>query len=204
MQKEIRDEWMDNIDWVKVHRQTHPEKRPLDDSSDDDEPAPINKTELYQQMIELMKPKETVSKALRRLGGGKAGIIASSASQRLKAKKNKTEVDPQKAEEEKQNKENVVKLTGLADKICQAGNLEIYQETYEKLSFLVKNAEEQLAKSKTVIPEGIDDDDALDMFADDFDKKDAGKSGDGEKTDEKNGQEPPAQVPSSSSSGPGK
>ncbi len=38
----------------------------------------------------------------------------------------------------------------------------IYEETFEKVAYRVKKAEEK--KNKTVIPEGVDEDDALVSF----------------------------------------
>ena len=41
--------------------------------------------------------------------------------------------------------------------------MEIYEETYESVSYKIKKEDEK-SSQKTVIPEGMDDDDALDMF----------------------------------------
>ena len=46
------------------------------------------------------------------------------------------------------------------------GYMEIYEDTYEKLSFMVKKKEEEQKPSK---PQ--DEDDALDMFGEAFDEK---------------------------------
>ncbi len=48
---------------------------------------------------------------------------------------------------------NVVFL-GLADELMVHGNMEIYEATYEKLAFTVKEYEERKDKTKTHIPEG--------------------------------------------------
>ena len=119
-----------------------------------------------------MKPGESVLKSLKRLGGNQN---SGSASQRWKKKKKNEVVDPVKEAEEKLNKENLLKLTEFADKLLQQGDSEIYQDTYEKLQFKVKLAAEKEAKNKTDVPEGIDDDDALDMFAESLDKKEDGQ-----------------------------
>ncbi len=42
--------------------------------------------------------------------------------------------------------------------------MEIYEETYESISYRLKQEEEKAGKKATDIPEGVDDDDALDMF----------------------------------------
>ena len=43
---------------------------------------------------------------------------------------------------------------GFADELLSCGELEIYQATYEKLAFTVKEAEEKEASKKMHIPEG--------------------------------------------------
>ena len=91
-----------------------------------------------------------------------------SASQRLKMKKKGIQADPN----EKENKEKMLKLTGLADGILtRSGNMEIYEETFESIMHKIKQEEEKKVGPKTAIPEGVDDDDALDMFADNADNK---------------------------------
>ena len=72
--------------------------------------------------------------------------------------------------------------------------MEIYEETYEGISYKLKLLEEaeKEGKSKTVIPEDMDDDDALDMFMDTAtkaeeasdDKKAESKAADAEKAKE--------------------
>lgn len=52
-----------------------------------------------------------------------------------------------------------------------SGYMEIYEDTYEKISYKIKQAEEVAEAAKTQIPDGTNDDDALDMFADAIDSK---------------------------------
>ena len=121
-----------------------------------------------------MKPGESVAKTLRRLGGNKAAM---SASQRWKKKKAGAVEDPQA----KENKEKMLKLTGLADTILtRSGNMEIYEETFESITHKIKVEEEKKVGPKTNIPDGVDDDDALDMFADSLDDKSQAKAPDAE------------------------
>lgn len=119
-------------------------------------------------MLSLLKPGESIVKALRRLGG--KGGKTQSASQRWKKQKTQ-ETDPQKIQE----KENMLKLTGLADSLLQDGDMEVYELTYEKITYELKQLEGKTEISSN-IPKDIDDDDALDMFAENFDKKDNPKS----------------------------
>ncbi|KAL3856392.1 hypothetical protein ACJMK2_011159 [Sinanodonta woodiana] len=165
---EIRDGWLDNIDWIQIKEV---DKNNLDGENEDsdDDPSNIDLIPIYKQMLELIQPGETVTKALRRLGGNQRKQVSS--MDKWKAKKQKVEETP----EEMLNKENIMKLTGLADEVLSTGNMDVYQMTYEKISFEVKKSEENSTKSKTVIPQGTQDDDALDMFADTFDAREAEK-----------------------------
>merc|ERR1712228_887706 len=71
---------------------------------------------------------------------------------------------------EKENKEQMLKLTGIADEILtRSGNMEIYEMTYEGILFKIKAEEEKKVGKKAAIPDNVDDDDALDMFADNLD-----------------------------------
>ena len=65
-------------------------------------------------MVSLMKPGESVAKALRRLGGGNKKMTS---AQRLKAKKQG--IKP--TEEEIKMQESFQNLTSLADKLIQTG-----------------------------------------------------------------------------------
>ena len=133
---------------------------------------------------------------------------AVSQSQRWKKKKAGVVEDPK----EKENKEQMLKLTGIADEILtrwsrhplscfiwgfkkwftRSGNMEIYEMTYEGILFKIKAEEEKKVCTmtriikfynfcanwvnlklkvgkKAAIPDNVDDDDALDMFADNLD-----------------------------------
>ncbi|KAK3609780.1 hypothetical protein CHS0354_022640 [Potamilus streckersoni] len=174
---EIRDGWLDNIDWVQIKEI---DKNKLGENEEsDDEPSTVDTIATYKQMLELIHPGETVTKALQRFGGTQRKQVSS--MDKWKAKKQKVEETP----EEKENKENFMKLTGFADEILGTGNMDIYQMTYEKISYEVKKSEENSTKSRTVIPQGTDDDDALDMFADNFDAREAEKLSSAEKKGDK-------------------
>ncbi len=51
------------------------------------------------------------------------------------------------------NPDNLLFL-GLADELMVHGNMEIYEATYEKLAFTIKEHDEKKEKAKTHIPEG--------------------------------------------------
>lgn len=174
--KEIKDNWIDNIDWVKIKAKEKDHEDKMGDSESDDE-EDFDEKAVYTEILSFLKPGETIAKALKRLGGNKGKI--QSSSQRWKAKKQKTPNDTGGPLEE--DKQKFLKLTELADKVMSTGNMEVYEMTYEKVNFLLKKFE----PSKTEIPEDMDNDDALDMFAENFDKES------GTKEDSSKGSEEP-------------
>ena len=132
-------------------------KKELEDEKEDEAEANYDEIANYRNMLQLLKPGESVAKALRRLGGNKKV----SSAQRWKNKKQVL------SGEEKENRDKMLRLTELADAILsRSGNMEVYEETYEKIAFKLKS----LKAKETEIPEGTNDDDALDMFASSLDQ----------------------------------
>lgn len=142
------------------------------DSETDEELPSLDIANHYKQMLELMKSGETVQKAICRLGGSKGS--SRSASSRWKKRKNTEGTSDENADtemtpDEKADKENFEKLqllTRLADDVIQSGDMDIYQQTYEKMSFHI-NLKSNGSKTG---PSEIADS-SLDMFGDDFDEK---------------------------------
>ncbi|XP_041673278.1 CD2 antigen cytoplasmic tail-binding protein 2 [Cheilinus undulatus] len=201
-EEQIRDNWLDNIDWVRVKEQPFKRKKKglgakrtrragdedeaeeekqreeqQADSGDEEEEeeekeppvdplASYTQHQLTEAMIELMQPGETVAAALRRLGGLKG------------RKKGKLREESEPTEETKRDTEKLDRLTALADRLVGSGMFEIYQQTYEKLVYLMKS----MSSKRPAVghKEGGDDDDEdgdeLDMFADKFDEAHSGKS----------------------------
>ena len=81
---EVRDSWLDGVDWGKVKEvdKERKEKMEREDEAEEEAAAAYDETDCIRQMVALMRPKENVAKALRRLGGGKK-----TSAQRLKEKK---------------------------------------------------------------------------------------------------------------------
>lgn len=77
-EKEIRDGWLDNIDWVKVKGRPEDkykvhkddDNKGLGESSSDEEEMEekFDLIENYKEIFQHMKPRETIAKALQRLG----------------------------------------------------------------------------------------------------------------------------------------
>ncbi|XP_072942959.1 CD2 antigen cytoplasmic tail-binding protein 2 homolog [Epargyreus clarus] len=155
-EKEVRDGWLDNIDWVKVKGRPEDKYKVhkdddtgmFDDSSSEEvETEKFNLIANYKEILEHLKPKETIAKALQRLGGSSR----ISSAERWKRKKAGIVDEGAKI---------VTRVTELANQILtKTGNMDIYQENYEKISAIIAKAENKK------------DDAELDMYADDFDQK---------------------------------
>ncbi|KAJ9587542.1 hypothetical protein L9F63_028205 [Diploptera punctata] len=131
-----------------------------DSDSDDDSTSSFDHIAVYRQMLELMKPGESVAKALRRFGGNKT----MSASERWRRRKEG------RSDSNDTDTKLVTQLTELANQLVnRIGNMDVYQETYEHISKLIRNADAK--KGKSSVRTAASYDDALDMYADDFDEK---------------------------------
>ena len=124
-EKEVRDNWLDNIDWQQIKRNANisePRERGLGEDSDSENEESFDEMNTYRLLVTYMRPKETITKSLRRLGSETEKL---SSIERLRLKKAGT----------LQTNKEVIELTELADKILSnTGNMDIYEETYEQIS----------------------------------------------------------------------
>ncbi|KAM6904914.1 CD2 antigen cytoplasmic tail-binding protein 2 isoform 1-T2 [Xenentodon cancila] len=208
-EKQIRDNWLDNIDWVKVKEQPFKKKkkglgakrarrvgdedeaeeekqreeRQADGDEEEEEEEKVEPAEdplasytqyqLTEAVIEILKPGETVAMALRRLGG----------LERRK-KRNLEKIEPK--EETERDAEKLDKLTALADRLVGSGMFEIYQQTYEKLAYMMKSmSSKKPAVGQESSYDNSDQEEELDMFADKFDEKAGVKDDKGRKEDKR-------------------
>lgn len=205
-EQQIRDNWLDNIDWVKIKEQPFKQKKKglgakrtrragdedeaeeekkreeqqADQENEEEEEiepaedplASYTQHQLTEAVIELLQPGETVATALRRLGGlgGR--------------KKGKLREESEPTEETKRDTEKLERLTALADRLVGSGMFEIYQQTYEKLAYLMKSMSSKRPAVRQKAGDDDDDEEAdeLDMFGDTFDEKHGGKSDDDDDT----------------------
>ncbi|KAK2833076.1 hypothetical protein Q5P01_016965 [Channa striata] len=205
-EQQIRDNWLDNIDWVRIKEQpikqkkkglgakrtrrvgdedeAEEEKQREDQQADceneaqeetkpvEDPLASFTQQQLTEAVVELLQPGETVTKALRRLGGlgGR--------------KKGKLREESEPTEENKRDAEKLDRLTALADRLVGSGMFEIYQQTYEKLAYLLKRP--GLGQKPSRPGDNDEEEDELDMFADKFDETHGDRSADkGEEEEDK-------------------
>ncbi|KAL1242075.1 CD2 antigen cytoplasmic tail-binding protein [Trichinella spiralis] len=132
--EDMKDAWLDNIDWGKVKKDaghlwdTEEQAYNLqaDGAGDSASPSPVDRMEIFANILEFMKPGETVTRTLKRLGGNKSSI-----------------------ESRQRRRTNVIKLTELVNLLVSDGLFEVYGYTYEKFNFELKNVDEsQLYKNE--------------------------------------------------------
>ncbi|CAG5118086.1 unnamed protein product [Candidula unifasciata] len=179
--KDIKDNWIDNIDWVKVkHLNPEEAKKQQQYESDDEDSAEKKRADniaTYEEIMKILQEGETVAKAIRRLAKNKDKIP--SASQKWRKKKQKTS-DNKEEDQEAVNKaieeqKEMLHLTELCDKLVQQGVIDIYETPYERIAFTLKQLKQKDQNSKLTVAESMQVDDGLDMFAEDFDSKEADK-----------------------------
>ncbi|CAL8069975.1 unnamed protein product [Calicophoron daubneyi] len=145
---DARDNWLENVDWVEVNRRQHT-NRPTDTSiSDEPGTKPLEKTEklrLYQQLFELMNPKETVLRSIKRMGNGSGGSV--SASQKW-LKKNQKKAEQYQSLSCNSDPEGLIRATELADQLLQAGEFDVYQTTKETIGYLIQKANETASEDE--------------------------------------------------------
>ncbi|XP_072423709.1 LOW QUALITY PROTEIN: CD2 antigen cytoplasmic tail-binding protein 2 [Chiloscyllium punctatum] len=165
----IRDNWLDNIDWVRNRGAgpARPARAEPDQGNASESLTDVRS--LLEGILDICKPGETVAKALRRLG--------SAGAQRPKRKKRRRaaaggggggggteqQEDREKEEEERGEVQSLDSLTSLADQMVAWGEFEIYQETYERIRYRLRKASERSA-----LPPAHKE--TLDMFAEQIDE----------------------------------
>lgn len=177
--EQIRDAWLDNIDWGKVKFfmlfnnlnyniaflfQIKKDAGGLwqgetegGDQEASRSPGRVDRADIYENILQYLQPQETITKALRRLGGSRT--MADVRQARWKEKKSLKPPAPEGEKEETETKETqddeqkasssvaettalpldekaaaVVKLTELVDSLVNEGEFEVYGYTYEKIS----------------------------------------------------------------------
>ncbi|XP_025089659.1 CD2 antigen cytoplasmic tail-binding protein 2-like [Pomacea canaliculata] len=175
----VKDSWIDNIDWVRVKESERIKAQQRAAAAEEDskeELPPVDKVAIFSQMLEILKPQESVAKALRRLSKSKGKPL--STAQRWKAKRQKMSAAEKEAGEtakEEEDQQTMLRLTEMADTLVQDGMMEIYEATREKVAHMLKQEQESKGKVSIKVPRKISDDDALDMFGENFDKQEAEK-----------------------------
>lgn len=204
--EEIRDNWLDNIDWVKIREQpTKRKKKGLaakrrrrveDEDEAEEEKQREEKQADGDEEEDMEEEKEPVEDPLASYSQHQLteavlelllpGETVAAGLRRLGGlggrKKGKQREENGKAEETNRDTEKLDRLTALADRLVGSGVFEIYQQTYEKLAYTLKGKSQQQSVGKS--KNGEEEEDELDMFADKIDEKHGVKAPDKEDQDD--------------------
>ena len=168
----IQDNWIDNIDWVHIkesERRMAKERIEEREEAQDEDILPVNRLAVYREMMELLLSQETVAQALCRLGKKKGKVTSTAQSWKCKRLKSNEPVDESEREKMEEDRKCMLRLTEIADSLVQEGMMDIYEASREKVAFLLSQSEKVADVFK--VPENVSEDDALDMFAENLDKK---------------------------------
>lgn len=125
---QVTDHWLDNIDSVELKEPVkNREEVPKSDS------MKLSTNDCYRKMIELVLPGETVKKAIQRLG------VKGKKSTGVKNKPSQSEEERLAHEKER---EKMLELISVADQVLDAGDMDIYERTFEQLNFRLKQAKD--------------------------------------------------------------
>ncbi|VDK45441.1 unnamed protein product [Anisakis simplex] len=157
-ERDIKDAWLDNIDWAHIKKRAGSNWNKTDEDDNDAAVKTMDDDELknvYEKLLSLLQPNENIEKALKRLGKQKlplfkrCDIAVSAAEERKRRWAAKREGKTY----EDESALSVKELTGLADSLVSKGEMEAYQYTKEKLQLFINQLE-----NKAV--------DEVDMFSD--------------------------------------
>eukprot|EP00731_Ephydatia_muelleri_P019597 Em0012g422a len=137
----VEDNWLQDVDWNKVEElQEWNSKQSAAEGSDVEGDKKTDRLAVQKQILEILRPGETILKALKRLGGSKV----QTASEKWKKPKKGSEIkmEEEQCEPSAEDKKLVVEnLTGLADQLIADGDYSIYDETYERLKLKIQREE---------------------------------------------------------------
>lgn len=160
--KDDRDEWLDTVDWKEI-KKAELAKKEKSAKADFAEPEEIVRSDkaILSEILTYVLPKETVTKALQRLGTVEEKLPAwkqkrlDALKRRQGGKKStsseKTTMPPPAGND----KEKLGKLTQLVDQLSRGGYYDIYTDTYEKMRYKLNQLDER-----------TDAGDDMDMFGD--------------------------------------
>ncbi|CAI2349107.1 unnamed protein product [Caenorhabditis sp. 36 PRJEB53466] len=155
-EKEIQDAWLDGIDWSLVKKRAgdqwegDAEKKTEIEEDDGKEPVTMNdirKKDIFEKLVEVLQPNQTVAKALADLKKKKGLSAAEERKLRWAAKKAGKAFEPTDGQKE------TALLSGLADELISAGFMDAYEWHREKINFLLQR----------MISTAVDE---VDMFSD--------------------------------------
>ncbi|GMR30465.1 hypothetical protein PMAYCL1PPCAC_00660, partial [Pristionchus mayeri] len=148
---DANDAWLEGIDWSRVKKNAGKDWQGEGEEEDESAPLPVltdvRRREIMGRLLELLKPEQTVTKALTTLKKVKSMTPAEERKARWAAKKAGVEYAPD------DNGQKTAELSALADELLTAGHMDAYEWPREKVAHLLSRL------SKTAVDE-------VDMFGD--------------------------------------
>jgi len=90
---DIKDAWLDNVDWARIKKDAGGQWQQTE-ADDDSQPVEMDDNELkklYDQLLAILQPQETIAAAIRRVGGASNRLSAAEErKRRWAAKKSRT------------------------------------------------------------------------------------------------------------------
>ncbi|KAF9158262.1 hypothetical protein DFQ26_007820 [Actinomortierella ambigua] len=148
----FHDNWLDGISRKDIAAAKEAEERKrqlLRIQEREEQQAALTKDDIYLELVNLLKPSETVLEAIQRLGGRRGDAKAAKGAQATKKKSWQKSKQQQQQQQQQQttaedksngasaeaaeNKRLVEKVTDLSDKMMGMGHFDIYETTYERI-----------------------------------------------------------------------
>ncbi|KAG0368355.1 hypothetical protein BC939DRAFT_501058 [Gamsiella multidivaricata] len=148
----FHDSWLEGVSRKDIQsaREAHERKMKQAQAEEREAAATImTETDIYMELVNILRPSETVIEALQRLGGGKkAGAKSTKNTKKKSWQKNKRmdeegqeAVQAPESEEDIKRRKAIEKLTDLCDRMMAMGHFDIYEETYEQAVRILRRAD---------------------------------------------------------------
>lgn len=142
----FHDSWLEGVSGrdIQAAREAHERKAKQAQAEEQQAKASaMSETDIYVELVNIVKPTEAVIEAIQRLGGGKKGG-AKAKPKKKSWQKNTTEdgsAAAPESDEDINRRKTIEKLTDLCDKMMAMGHFDIYQESYEHIVRKLRRAD---------------------------------------------------------------
>ncbi|KAG9066036.1 hypothetical protein KI688_001255 [Linnemannia hyalina] len=148
----FHDSWLEGLSRKEIEsaRQAHERKeRKVLMEEKEAAASAMTETDIYVEIVNIIRPSESVVGALQRLGGGKKGGAKQVKKRSWQKSKATTSTDMEtdahagaaETEDDVKRRQAIEKLTDLCDKMMALGHFEIYEETYEQMVRKLRRAD---------------------------------------------------------------
>jgi len=141
--REDTDQWLESVDWKKIRKDEKTSSEKMDETNAAESEEPDDKRsekEILEEILAKMRPKETVTKSLQRLGRATTNTIPAWKQKRLEKLQRRKLKSAGKSDTSKYmieddtgaNEDDLKKMTDFVDHLSRRGYYDIYTDTYEK------------------------------------------------------------------------